>query len=766
MHYKRHSATVTGTLQVLGLVGLLSTVCFGADYTVHVVDPPITDYLILADGPLPPICQEAQTLRLSACQGEYEPASFVVSTTERLENVRIGVGRLSGPGGEWPRDALDIRVVKEYYRSTSTVGNAPVPTLLVHDDSFLAIEPDPTAEDPDRKKNVVRGELRDAPTLRPVTIEKRKQFWITVHVPRNAEPGTYRTTVRIVPGNSKRAELELAVKVYPFALLPPMLEYSIYYPVLLLLPGEEPQEAHPLFRQLTTEQYRRELENMLAHGLSNPTIYWASTFSRLEEILRIREAVGMRTKALYLLGAPLPVGWYYRPLTPEERQETHENVRQLNAWARQRGYEQVFWYAPDEQWGEKLSAEHDSMLAVHEAGGKVFVACGKDFFERVGDVLHRPILGVDAVADMVRFATEKNYGPTESLCHSAEIARAGSVERLATNAGYRRCIDGVHHLGRNIYRYTTHQVPFPQWHRRHEGLGLWHVGFDGVMNWAYTHIDADRVNQPLHYAMVYRTDNGVLDTLPWEGFREGVDDVRYLTTLLTTLNKTLGRFPDDPLIDETYQWLKNLDVAGGDLDAIRREMARRIMALSDLGYKETPPEELLADVNLQSVQVIAFPEPWRFKMDPEDQGVSDRWFDPVLDDSQWGLLRTDTEVQGWGKDPGFGWYRAILPITEKDMSRSFKYLYFEAVDEEAWVYLNGTKIFEHTVESTGLPPSELWVTPFVVPLTDVALHAKALLAVRVHNQGSMGGIWKPVHLILSDQSLSTKQVHALFKLRQ
>ena len=78
---------------------------------------------------------------------------------------------------------------------------------------------------------------------------------------------------------------------------------------------------------------------------------------------------------------------------------------------------------------------------------------------------------------------------------------------------------------------TTQRPPLPEWQRRHEGLGLWRMGFDGVKNWAYCHIAGDGASQAMYFAMVFRLDDGVLDTLHWEGFREGVDDVRYLTTL-------------------------------------------------------------------------------------------------------------------------------------------------------------------------------------------------------------------------------------------
>jgi len=80
------------------------------------------------------------------------------------------------------------------------------------------------------------------------------------------------------------------------------------------------------------------------------------------------------------------------------------------------------------------------------------------------------------------------------------------------------------------------------------------------------------------FAFVWRTADGVIDTLGWEGFREGVDDARYLTTLMDALDKAeaAGRRPE--LVRETCRWLEGISM-DADLEAWRREMAARIEAL-------------------------------------------------------------------------------------------------------------------------------------------------------------------------------------------
>ena len=586
-----HCILVVKNLMVCGLWVTFSILCHGADYTVHVVNPAVTNHMILRDGPLPPVCKEATTIKIFACRGEYEPASFVVTASKPLHEVRVESGLLSGPGGRWSPESVDVRVVKYLHRWT--LGNiaTAVPTLLVHDESFLPVEPVPS-QPYDWEK------MRHTAELRPVSIEQRKQFWITVHVPVDARPGTYKTTVSIAVQNSDAFELTLQVEVYPFDLLPSMLEYSIYHPVDVVPEGSLDWRSGRWGGEdagngayVTPQQYIAECKNMVAHGLTNPNLYVGPEvdkegemhFTRLNERLDLREMSGMGPGGpLYIFdgGGILLLA---RNLTEEEKRSSTEATRKVVAWARTRGYSDVYIMGHDEVKGDKLRAERDSWRAIHDGGGKIWVACGIDFFEISGDLLDRPILSASAHSRINKFAPA-NYSKTEFLRHMPEIARAGSFTRMQ-RSDYRDVIDGIHRLGRKIYVYGNPRggLLLPELRRRNDGLGLWRVGFDGTMNWAYTHIDGDGVRQRMSYGTVYRTNGGVLDTLHWEGCREGVDDVRYLTTLLATLGSCMGRFPEEELISRTSEWLCKMDVARGDLDAIRRKMARRIVELLELG---------------------------------------------------------------------------------------------------------------------------------------------------------------------------------------
>ncbi|MDP6449529.1 MAG: hypothetical protein QF773_01830 [Lentisphaeria bacterium] len=575
----------------LGLV--FAVISHAADYDVHIVTPAVTDHMILRDAPLPPVCRPGDTLSIAACRGEYEPAAFVVSAPRALKDVRIEVDRLSGPGGTWPAAAVDVRVVKEMFCWTLAQGEGhlavDVPILLVHDENFLVMEPIPN-DKYGWKKPVAKGPFHDADTLQPVQIDGHRQFWITVHVPDNITAGTYTARLQILPANANASELTLEVEVHPFELLASMLEYSIYYPVTLV-PEGSPDWRSGAWRNtahLTPRQYLAECRNMVAHGLTNPNIYNGPVFGEdgslsvehMDQILELRERAGMRRKVLYLAGSQILIA--DRPLTDEECKKNQRYVRQTNEWARARGYE-VYHMTFDEWKGDKLTAARNSMQCIRDAGGKMFAAVnGAAFFERVGDLLDLPILHAGTRERLSSLASSE-FDEKSSLRNMPTIAKAGRLE-LIRDPERCKAIDGVHARGGRIFTYMNPMAGqfLPGLQRRNRGLGLWRSGFDGTMNWSYSHIASDPFVQRMLYGAVYRTDGGVLDTLHWEGSREGVDDVRYLTTLLAVLGDCAGRFPDEPLVPETYDWLRNVDLENGDLDGIRLEMARRIVALMKL----------------------------------------------------------------------------------------------------------------------------------------------------------------------------------------
>ena len=75
----------------------------------------------------------------------------------------------------------------------------------------------------------------------------------------------------------------------------------------------------------------------------------------------------------------------------------------------------------------------------------------------------------------------------------------------------------------------------------------------------------------------YPTVDGVIGAVQWGGFREGVDEVRCMTTLLRAVENPREAEPD--LAKEAQQWIDSVDVTG-DLDGVRSETIGWILKLA------------------------------------------------------------------------------------------------------------------------------------------------------------------------------------------
>jgi hypothetical protein len=82
------------------------------------------------------------------------------------------------------------------------------------------------------------------------------------------------------------------------------------------------------------------------------------------------------------------------------------------------------------------------------------------------------------------------------------------------------------------------------------------------------------------HVFAYPTFHGVIGTIQWEGFREGVDDVRYLATLLKRIEDAKADPARKPLASEAAQWVATLDVTR-DLDELRAKMVDWLVRLTE-----------------------------------------------------------------------------------------------------------------------------------------------------------------------------------------
>ena len=534
---------------------------------------------------------------MTAAPGEYEPASFVVRAHRNIEGLTLEIADLKTPDGATiSAHCIDAKVIKCWYQDTGKgyledppAGNyspiarsgvkALVPELLLNDDSLVITDeehnylkikgkyvciskPEGIVKEDgvlynryDLGKDLV---VADAKTLQPVNIpaDTNKQFWLTAHVPDDATAGEYEAQITLMAGNETVARLRLRLNVLPFKLSKPYYISSMYY----WFPD-----------RWGLDHFGKEMENMYAHGVTNPNIA-SMPFEKFGPSLQLRKNIGMET-------SPCFVGqrqnlWFYNPQTKDKLDELKQKVKQYIEVATRHGYSDVHIYGMDEARAETLSSQRPAWDAIHQAGAKVFVA------------------GYTAAG-----STPGNY------------AVMGDIQDMQVCAGYpdREEAARWHSKGHKILSYANPQCgqEQPRTYRANFGLLLWQYDYDGAMDFNYHWIygpetDSGFLHGVQQYSdfgpfistwkghnMVYPTIDGVIDTAQWEGYREGVDDVRYLTTLLEVIKK----HDNDPgksagsVVSQAKSYLKELKAGdvnetGEDLDVIRSEIIGFILKLS------------------------------------------------------------------------------------------------------------------------------------------------------------------------------------------
>ena len=512
-------------------------------YIVWVTDPISNDHVLPERFPVPG-CAGTE-LSLSACPGEYEPVSFAVYAIEELRNVMVRCSDAESGDSMLPAGQIDVRIVKCWWQDGVELGYGDdvreptfTPELLLKDPDFVSV-------DDQRKANTLkdREAPRDARELRPVSIAAgtAQQFWITVHVPQDAAAGSYTATLTLKPENAPATDMPLRIRALPFELAEPALTYSIYYRGSLVAGptgsiGPDDRSA---------QQYLAEMRNLKAHGVTHPTCYQRFDDRELfDRAIELRKQAGIAVDPLYSLGISMGGG---PPASPEGLEALKDRVRSALAQVRRHGIRELYIYGLDEAQGEQLKAERVAFEAAHEAGVKLFVACGGVAFAAIGDLLDLAVY---------------SGSPTEDEARK------------------------WHGVGHRIFSYNHPQVGMeqPETYRRNFGLQLWKSGYDGTMNYAYQDafgdIYVDDDGQFRDHVFAYPTVDGVVDTIQWEGFREGVDDVRYVTTLLRAIERAKAVAGKVPLAEEARRWVEGMDLAG-DLHSLRADIVEWILRLGE-----------------------------------------------------------------------------------------------------------------------------------------------------------------------------------------
>ena len=126
----------------------------------------------------------------------------------------------------------------------------------------------------------------------------------------------------------------------------------------------------------------------------------------------------------------------------------------------------------------------------------------------------------------------------------------------------------------------------PEFNRRQNGFAAYLSGYTALCNYCHefgAYNDDSVGYRPM--ILAYGHYRGSIDTLQWEGFREGVDDIRYATLAVKLARKAAKSKKTDVRYagNLTLQYLASFDRERGDLDACRYELISHILKMKGLG---------------------------------------------------------------------------------------------------------------------------------------------------------------------------------------
>ncbi len=181
------------------------------------------------------------------------------------------------------------------------------------------------------------------------------------------------------------------------------------------------------------------------------------------------------------------------------------------------------------------------------------------------------------------------------------------------------------------------------------------------------------------------------------------------------------------------------------------------MTTYSLNYALANPEEQKARPKVDmSGDWRDFNPQWGFRKDIFEKGLSKTDMMPeTFDIAKWIKVPVPSRLDATpiGQYCGYGFYGSKFTIPADWAARDVHFL-FHAVDEQAWVYVNGKQVGEHSEKSEKVDFGVLWDEPFIVKVKAEYLRPgkENVIVVRIHNLKGASGIWKKVQFRPVDAS--------------
>ena len=575
-----------------------------ADGAATFVVPPLTQDPILPYD-IPYFGVLSDEMRIFACPDEYENASFVMMALEPLNVKRIEVTPLKGKAGVIPPFAVDLKLVKRWYRS----GSAWIayhndrrlrvlcPDLLVNDDSLIYV-------DEQQMRNYLRLDypegsiysdvsdvgknhfgwnsnipFKDAKVIQPFAVReagRNQQVMATVHVPKDAKAGLYEGALNFLTDRGT-VSVKLAVKVLPIELPVQPSPYRDTTRSYISHMNSFPAVEGATYAE-RLEYVKFFMRDIHAHNMNHTTGVWDwPSYAKLafEE--------GFVPDRLFMGRNGNPGFWWdFYPGVARKDLTAKDREMALKACERKVWSTQEFLKKTFPEWSKHY------VISFSEATD--FNSLSRSQGE-VADAAHA--IGKKTFAHGMGHWNSQWAGDIQDM-NSSTLISAEEASRW-------------HAAGGEMINYAD---PFPSaespyWYRRKQGVLMYRTGLDGHMMHGYRQgrtpwnewgEDWGGDGNYRNFCNCYPMQGGALMKLCWEGTREGYDDIRYLTRLTQLAQANLDS-KDPDLLREAKRamlWIEKTDGLATDLDALRAGTAERIILLQDQIKKHggtLPPAE-------------------------------------------------------------------------------------------------------------------------------------------------------------------------------
>ncbi len=594
MLYPKIIGTLTLSLLVLSSISATAQTQAPAEKFVTYTVPAISSIPRLPHK-LPQDGELSNKLQIVAAQGEFEPASFVLVPQGNVAKLQLTATALTGAAGQIPATAVDIKVVKTWYQAgtawhsffSDRTRREMVPELLLNDETLVKVDrtnqenylrisgkyqsisyPEDKADKP---FNYLSEPVADAKTLKPLKLVpgENKQVWVTLKVSETTAPGIYKGKILFDADGRPAGSMSINLRVLPFSLPTPKTYYDIEKDYLVTLYGTGILELAELLKipqDVADKQQMAIYKNLIEHNVVNVRSMLSLKGQKDRALLEkeLRHELRLMKKAGTTMKPLLSDGWVWLG-SKREGQQPELFKQRIDAVAKilteEVGHSDIYLSSWDEAGPTRIKQFRELAEYSASKGMKIWMTTWKDKH-----------------FDLAGYAIDySNHGGWPTREQAATWHAIGS--KVASYAGPHSGIENP-----NVYRL---------W----EGLARYKANYDGSFNYKYfsqihPHL-MGKENENVwndflgskyrQFNLVYPTSDGVVDTIAWEGFREGIDDVRYATKLKEVADVAISSGKMEPMFmaKKALMWLELLDVQTADLNAVRMEMIQYILKIEN-----------------------------------------------------------------------------------------------------------------------------------------------------------------------------------------